>query len=93
MPGKGHNSGDPDLETEVGGIATERLRSIIERIERLDEEIKALQSDRKDIMSEAKSAGFDAKAIAAIIKIRKQDPAEVEEHEMIVDTYRRALGL
>ena len=29
-PGKGHNSGD----TEVGGIAVQRLRSIIERVER-----------------------------------------------------------
>ena len=89
-PGPGHNSGE---DTEVGGIAVQRLRSIIERVERLEEEIKALQSDKKDIMAEAKSAGFDAKAIKTIIAIRKQDPAEVEEHETLVDTYRRALGL
>ena len=34
---------DPD--PEVGGIAVDRLRSIIERIERLEEERKALAND------------------------------------------------
>jgi hypothetical protein len=43
---------------DVGGIAAERLRSIVERIERLEEERKALASDIKDIFAEAKSAGF-----------------------------------
>ena len=38
----------------VGGIAADRLRSIIERVERLEEEKKALSSDIKDIFSEAK---------------------------------------
>ena len=77
-PGPGDNSqGDP----EVGGIAVDRLRSIIERIERLDEERKALGNDIKDIFAEAKSAGFDVKLVRAIISIRKKKPAEVEEQE------------
>jgi hypothetical protein len=45
-------------DPEVGGIAVDRLRSIIERIERLEEERKALANDIKDIYAEAKSAGF-----------------------------------
>jgi uncharacterized protein (UPF0335 family) len=45
-------------DTDVGGIAADRLRSIVERIERLEEERKALGDDIKDIFSEAKSAGF-----------------------------------
>ena len=45
-------------ETKVGGIAADRLRSIIERVERLEEERKALGNDIKDIFSEAKSAGY-----------------------------------
>ena len=82
-----------DDETKVGGIAADRLRSIIERIERLEEERKALASDIKDIFSEAKSAGFDVKVIRQIIRIRKQEPAEVEEQESLLDVYRRALGM
>ncbi|MBP0464590.1 MULTISPECIES: DUF2312 domain-containing protein [Neoroseomonas] len=79
--------------TEVGGIAADRLRSIIERVERLEEEKKALSSDIKDIMAEAKSAGFDVKVIRQILRIRKQEPADVEEQETLLDLYRRALGM
>lgn len=32
-------------DTEIGGLAVDRLRSLIERIERLEEEQKALSSD------------------------------------------------
>jgi len=78
--------------TEVGGIAGERLRSIVERIERLEEEKKALSSDIKDIFAEAKSAGFDVKVLRAVIRLR-QEPAEVEEQETLLDLYRRALGM
>ncbi|MFN8983055.1 MAG: DUF2312 domain-containing protein [Alphaproteobacteria bacterium] len=79
--------------TEVGGIAGERLRSIVERVERLEEEKKALSSDIKDIFAEAKSAGFDVKVLRAVIRLRKQEPAEVEEQETLLDLYRRALGM
>ncbi|MXV35762.1 MULTISPECIES: DUF2312 domain-containing protein [unclassified Saccharibacter] len=77
----------------TGGIAADRLRSIVERVERLEEERKALGSDIRDIFTEAKSAGFDVKVIKEIIKIRKQEPAEVEEQEQLLDIYRRALGV
>jgi uncharacterized protein (UPF0335 family) len=80
-------------EAKVGGIAADRLRSLIERIERLEEERKALGSDIKDIYAEAKSAGFDVKVIRQIISIRKQEPADVEEQETLLDVYRRALGM
>nr|WP_099046903.1 DUF2312 domain-containing protein [Acetobacter ascendens] len=85
----GHNSNDP----AVGGIAADRLRSIIERVERLEEERKALSGDIKDIFTEAKSAGFDVKVLRQIIRIRRQEPAEVEEQETLLDVYRRALGM
>ncbi len=76
-----------------GNIAADRLRSIIERIERLEEERKALGSDIKDIYAEAKSAGFDVKVLRQLIRIRKQEPADVEEQETLLDVYRRALGM
>lgn len=84
---------EKDPDPEVGGIAVDRLRSIIERVERLEEERKALAGDIKDIFSEAKSAGFDVKVIRSIISIRKKEPAEVEEQETLLDLYRRALGM
>lgn len=91
MSEPGHNSGDDPAQW--GNISAERLRSLIERIERLDEERKALGSDIKDIFAEAKSAGFDVKVMRELIRIRKQEPADVEEREALLDVYRRALGL
>ena len=84
---------EADPDPEVGGIAVDRLRSIIERVERLEEERKALASDIKDIFAEAKSAGFDVKVVRQIISIRKKEPAEVEEQETLLELYRRALGM
>jgi uncharacterized protein (UPF0335 family) len=74
-------------------IAGDRLRSIVDRIERLEEERKALGSDIKDIYAEAKSAGFDIKVLRQLIRIRKQEPAEIEEQETLLDVYRRAIGM
>lgn len=84
---------DTKPDEATGGIAADRLRSLIERIERLEEERKALSNDIKDIYAEAKSAGFDVKVMRQLIRIRKQEPAEVEEQESLLDVYRRALGM
>jgi uncharacterized protein (UPF0335 family) len=80
-------------DTKTGGIAADRLRSLVDRIERLEEERKALGNDIKDIYAEAKSAGFDVKVLRQLIRIRKQEAAEVEEQETLLDLYRRALGM
>lgn len=79
--------------TEVGGIAADRLRSLIERIERLGEEKKALSGDIRDVFAEAKSAGFDVKIMRAILKLRKMNAADRDEQEFLLDTYRKALDL
>lgn len=84
---------DDERNNIVGGIAVERLRSLIERIERLEEEKKGIQSDIRDIFAEAKSAGFDAKAMRAVLKLRKMNAADRDEQELILDTYRRALDI
>ena len=80
-------------EAEVGGIASDRLRSIIERIERLEEERKGLADNIKDIFAEAKSAGFDVKVLRSLLTLRKKEPEEIEEQETLLDLYRRALGM
>lgn len=88
----GHNSGNKKLK-DVNGVAAERLQSFIDRIERLLEEKAALVSDIRDIYLEAKSSGFDPKVIRAIITMRKADPDTLAEFEMLLDTYKLALGL
>ncbi len=82
-----------DENTEVGGIAADRLRSLIERIERLEEEKKAISSDIRDIFAEAKSAGFDVKIMRAVIKLRKMNAADRDEQEFLLETYRKALDI
>ncbi len=79
-------------ELNTGGVASDRLKSIVSRIERLSEERKALGEDIADIFKEAGSLGFDVKALRQLIRERKQDEAEREEIETLVEVYRRALG-
>ena len=78
---------------EVGGIAAERLRQLIERIERLEDEKAALAADVREIYAEAKAVGFDAKVMRQIIKLRKMDMADQQEMEALIDTYKHALGM
>lgn len=80
-------------KTKVGGIAVEQLKSIIERIERLEEEKAGIASDIKDVFAEAKGNGYDVKTLRKVITLRKQDVAEREEAEYLLDTYKRALGM
>lgn len=84
---------EKQVNTEIGGVAVDRLRSLIERIERLEEEKKGIQSDIRDIFAEAKSAGFDVKAMRTVLKLRKMNAADRDEQELVVDTYRKALDI
>lgn len=81
------------MTEEVGGIAVERLRSLIERIERLEEEKSAITSDINDVYAEAKGAGFDTKIMREIIKLRKMNAADRDEKEILLETYRKALDI
>ena len=73
------------------GIAGDRLRSFVERIERLEEEIKGLSEDKKDIYTEAKGEGFDVKILREVVKLRKQDKAERDERDSLLDVYLHAV--
>jgi uncharacterized protein (UPF0335 family) len=79
--------------SEVGGIDSTRLLSLIERIEHLEEEKSAITSDINDIYAEAKSAGFDTKIMREIIKLRKMNAADRDEKEFLLETYRKALDI
>lgn len=86
----GHNSGDEDFDAEV---TDDRLRLLIERIERLEEEKKGVQDDIKDVYNEAKAVGYDAKIMRQLVRIRKMKPDDRREQEMILETYKCALGI
>ena len=83
----GHNS------TARDSAADNRLRLLLERIERLDEERKGLADDIRDVFSEAKATGYDAKIMKQILRLRKMDPDKRREEELLLDTYKCAVGL
>jgi uncharacterized protein (UPF0335 family) len=78
---------------EIGGIAGEALKSVVERIERLDEEKRALSEDIKEIYAQARGSGFEPKIIRQIIKIRRMDKDKLDEEESLLELYKRALGM
>jgi len=82
MSGAGHNS-----------IAADQLRLLIERIERLEDERKGIADDIRDVYAESKSTGFDTKTIRAIVRLRKMEKHHRDEAEMLLDTYKSALGM
>jgi len=78
---------------EVGGVAGDRLRSLVERVERLEEEKAALSGDIREVYSEAKSAGFDIRILRQIVRLRKLDGSDRREMEELLDLYKRALDM
>ncbi len=71
----------------------DRLRLLIERIERLEEEKKGTADDIKDVYSEGKAVGYDAKMMRQVVRLRKMKPDDRREMEMILETYKAALGI
>ena len=77
--------------SDVVGIPGNRIRSFVERIEQIENEIKDLNEAKKEVFSEAKGEGFDVKILKEIIKLRKQDQDERDEHDSLLDVYMRAM--
>ncbi len=75
------------------GVAAEELKQFVERVERLEDEKKALVDDIKDVFAEMKGRGFDTKAVRQLLRIRKQDRAERQEEEAILELYMNAIGM
>jgi uncharacterized protein (UPF0335 family) len=72
-------------------VSGDQLRTIVERIEHIEEEIKELNEGKREIFQEAKSHGFDIKVIREIVRLRKQDQKDREEHESLLAVYLRAI--
>lgn len=73
--------------------ADDRLRLLLERIERLEEEKKGIADDIRDVYAEAKATGYDVKIMRQIVRLRKMRPDDRREMEMVLDTYKSALGI
>ena len=71
----------------------DRLRLLIERVERLEEEKKGIADDIRETYAEAKAVGYDAKIMRQIVRLRKMNQDDRAEMEMLLDTYKAALGL
>ena len=86
---------DKETREEVKKHFTEagQLGRFIERIERLEEEKRNIQADIREVYSEAKGAGFSAKGIREIVKLRRLDPATRAEEEYMRDEYKKLVGI
>jgi uncharacterized protein (UPF0335 family) len=71
----------------------DRLRLLIERIERLEEEKKGIADDIRDVYAEAKAVGYDPKIMRQIVRLRKMKPDDRSEQDMLLETYKNALGM
>lgn len=90
---------DDDEETGrpvLGGNAAEAFRRRCKAIGDKLDEIAELQDEVKDLKKELKDDGYDAKAVAKVLREMRAGPdymAKQLEMELVLDTYRHAVGL
>jgi uncharacterized protein (UPF0335 family) len=77
----------------VGGVHAELLKQYIEQIERLELEKVEVLTNIKEAFAAAKSAGLEPKIMKQVIKMRKMEQKELDEQDMLLTTYQRALGM
>ena len=79
--------------TPSANTSASQLSQYIERVERLEEEKRALMADIRDIYSEARATGFEPKIMRQMIKMRGLDKEVLAEQDILLSTYRAAVGL
>ena len=89
----GRNTTEEEENGGAGGIAGERLRSLIERIERLEEERATIAADIREVYAEGKAAGFDVRIMRRVVRLRKMEKTERDEQETPLELYLRAIGM
>lgn len=77
----------------IGGVSGDQLRSYIERIEKLEEEKAAVATDIKEVFAELKANGFCPKTTRAVLRLRKLDHSERDEHQHMLNLYMKTLGM
>ena len=81
------------MNSTVGGIAKDQLKSYIDRIERMEDEATNIRNDVKEIYMEAKANGFDTKIMKKILVLKRMDAADREETEQLLNLYMEALDI
>lgn len=74
--------------------AGERLTAYADRMERLLDDIDGLREDLKDLRAEAKGEGFNVRALAKLVTIRRNRKTAAAEAELVNDLvlYAHATG-
>jgi uncharacterized protein (UPF0335 family) len=76
----------------MGNKSSDELAGIIERIETLESERKQASEKIKAEYDAAAGAGFDKKAIKALVKERRSDAVKTIELRAVINAYRAALA-
>ena len=76
-------------QTSINGI----LKETVERFESLEEEKGEITNQQKAVVADAVTRGLNAKAIKAVVALRKRHPDELAAEEALVGTYREVLGV
>ncbi len=74
-------------------VSAAKLMSYVERVERLEGERSELADDIRAVYAEAKADGYTPKYIREVVKRRSKKPADIQEHEAMLDMYFHAAGL
>ncbi len=74
-------------------MQVDQLRQVIDKIEVLEREKAQVQDAIKEVFGEAKNSGFDVSILKKIIRMRKMKPEALEEEDLLIQTYREAIGL
>ena len=74
-------------------VTADELRAFIERFERLEAEKKDIADQQKEVMAEAKGRGYDTKVIRKLITLRRREPDDIAEEEVVLEMYKEALGM
>jgi uncharacterized protein (UPF0335 family) len=80
-------------QIQPSDVTTSKLKRFIEQIEHAEQEKLEVMEHIRDIYAAAKSEGFEPRIMRKIVGMRKRRREEVEEEEMLLETYKRALGM
>jgi uncharacterized protein (UPF0335 family) len=74
-------------------VAADKLKQYIDRIERLEIDKKNVSTDIKSVYLEAQADGFDTKVMRQVVRLRKMEKDARDEADMMLETYRNAIGI
>ena len=83
----------PEMKKEEVKVTVENGVLSISGERKLEEEKKGISDDIRDVYMEAKAVGYDPKIMRQIVRLRKMKPDDRSEQDMLLETYKNALGM